>query len=294
MLTESLRFARFLKHFLNTSPRVNKFFCSSAGSAFEDNQENLATSDFEKFRFKYQDFLPSPNVKFRNALREKLERRDMLRRRNIISIPEFYVGSIMAVTSSNQHASGKSTRFVGICIMKYAQGLNSKFILRNIVEQQGVEILYNVYSPLIQKIEVLKLEKRLDEELFYLRDAPNEYSTVPFDMQPEYRDEKSPVPLNTIKVKINPRPWFQKYEIMNLKGIELPPLPEKLYKRAKQLATPWVEYDLMDMYRRTIPEEEQQDIFNEICDELKQLEAKQKIEKKKKATVKTKKSYSIF
>lgn len=81
---------------------------------------------------------------------------------------------------------------------------------------------------------------------------------------------------------------------MNLKGIELPPLPEKLYKRAKQLATPWVEYDLMDMYRRTIPEEEQQDIFNEICDELKQLEAKQKIEKKKKATVKTKKSYSIF
>lgn len=124
----------------------------------------------------------------------------MIRRRNVINIPEFYVGSIMAVTTSDKHATNKSTRFVGICIWKYSVGLKSRFTLRNVVEHQGVEVTYSLYSPVIHKIEVLKLEKRLDETLFYLRDAPNEYSTFPFDMNPVYREMNAPVPINTLKV----------------------------------------------------------------------------------------------
>jgi hypothetical protein len=44
------------------------------------------------------EFLPDPNPAYRNPLREKLERRDMLHRRQIVDLPEFYVGSIVAVT----------------------------------------------------------------------------------------------------------------------------------------------------------------------------------------------------
>lgn len=69
----------------------------------------------------------------------------------------------------------------------------------------GVEVRYSVYNPLIQKIEVLKLEKRLDEHLLYLRDAPPEYSTVPVDMEMIPHLPNTPVPLNTIKVKKNAR-----------------------------------------------------------------------------------------
>lgn len=43
-------------------------------------------------RFKYPDFLPHPYGFWRNAVREKLERSDMLKRRAHIDIPEFYVG----------------------------------------------------------------------------------------------------------------------------------------------------------------------------------------------------------
>lgn len=43
-------------------------------------------------RFVYPEFLPDPNPNWRNSLREKLERADMLKRRNQIDIPEFYVG----------------------------------------------------------------------------------------------------------------------------------------------------------------------------------------------------------
>lgn len=41
-----------------------------------------------------------------------------------------------------------------------------------------------MYSPRIQKIDVLKLEKRLDDNLVYLRDALSEYSTVDPEMKP--------------------------------------------------------------------------------------------------------------
>ena len=65
----------------------------------------LKTSDHMKtivrrreLRHAYPEFLPDPNPAFRNPIREKLERRDMLLRRQIVDLPEFYAGSIVAVT----------------------------------------------------------------------------------------------------------------------------------------------------------------------------------------------------
>ena len=66
-----------------------------------------------------------------------------------------------------------------------------------------MEILYDMYNPTLQKIEVLKLEKRLDESLFYLRDAPKEFSTVPFDFEAVPHPPGAPVPVDTIQVCIN-------------------------------------------------------------------------------------------
>jgi len=64
----------------------------------------------------------------------------------------------------------------------------------------GVEVMYEMYSPMIQKIEVIKLEKRLDDRLMYLRDCPIQYSTFPLDMEPEIRLEGAEIPLNTTRV----------------------------------------------------------------------------------------------
>lgn len=43
-------------------------------------------------RYIYPEFLPDPKMEWRNSLREKLERLDMIQRRKHIEIPEFYVG----------------------------------------------------------------------------------------------------------------------------------------------------------------------------------------------------------
>ncbi|XP_069696006.1 large ribosomal subunit protein bL19m [Periplaneta americana] len=243
-------------------------------------------------RFVYPEFLPDPKIEWRNAVREKLERMDMMNRRAQIDIPEFYVGSIMAVTASNPHAPDKSGRFVGICIQRGGCGLRAFFILRNVIDHQGMEMFYEMYSPVIQKIEVLRLEKRLDNELMYLRDALPEYSTFPLDMEPEFLPEGAPVPVNPIKVKMKPRPWLERWERQDLQGVDnIESYVSKWrLKRAAAVATPWNKYDLMKEYRESIPEEEQIEIFSDVYSQLHQLEVKTRKMKRKRTFVKPKKT----
>jgi len=91
----------------------------------------------------------------------------------------------------------------------------------------------------------------LDPHLRYLRDAPPEYSTFPFDMEPEFLIEGAPIPVNDIKVKLNPRPWLEKWERQELKGVaDLQNLlSRKRIRKAKAAAKPWEKYDLMKRYR---------------------------------------------
>ena len=122
-------------------------------------------------------------------------------------------------------------RFVGICTERGGHGLRAWMTLRNVVQGQGrstwnfivfqslgidfinlilslclkernrhfatgVEIMYELYSPVILEIECLRLEKRLDDSLAYLKDAPPEYSTVPFDYPKKSHPPGKPVPVN--------------------------------------------------------------------------------------------------
>ncbi|XP_076276158.1 mitochondrial ribosomal protein L19 [Lasioglossum baleicum] len=257
----------------------------------EIKQDSSGTS-YESQRYLYPEFLPDPNPLYRNAIREKLERFDMLARRAIINIPEFYVGSILAVTYSEPHATGKVNRFVGICILREGCGLRASFILRNIVDGEPIEVRYELYDPAVQKIECLRLEKRLDNELLYLRDAPEEYSTFPFNMDTELVPEGTPVPVNEIKVPLKDQKWYKKWEREDLKGVVdlMPLINEKRRRKAAAVATPWEKYDLMKDYRKTIPQEEQQEIFSELQTELCQLEVKKNILKRKRTFTRPKKS----
>jgi len=222
---------------------------------------------------RYPDLLPNADWKKRDRISEKLERRDQLRRRAVLDIPEFYVGSILAVTVADINAPGKKNRFVGICIQKSGHGLRTNFHLRNIVDGLGVEIMYEIYSPLIQKIEVLKLEKRLDSNLLYLRDCPQEFSYIPFDMEKINHPPGTPVPVNDMKIKINPRPWCRRWELWNLKGVEdlWTHVTEKKRKIVALLEHPWEKYDLMKQYRQEINEDETKFIMNQVYEEMEDI-----------------------
>ncbi|KAM4772043.1 large ribosomal subunit protein bL19m [Rhinophrynus dorsalis] len=217
-------------------------------------------------RFLSPEFIP-PRCR-KDPFKFYLERKDMVQRRKMLNIPEFYVGSILAVTMADPHASGKTNQFVGICIQRSGSGLGATFVLRNVIEGQGVEMRYDLYSPRIHEIQVLKLEKRLDDNLTYLRDALPEYSTFDFNMKPVTPSSEGEVPVNQMKVKMKPRPWSKRWERpqFNIQGIKFELyLLDRHVEAAKKLAKPWEEFDMMKEYDTTKIE---QQIWEEVNQEL--------------------------
>lgn len=233
-------------------------------------KDSILPPNWQEMRFKYPEFLPSieQQQKYRNTLREKLERRDMLNRRSVIDIPEFYVGSILRVEVSDHYANGKVSKFTGICIQREGQGLRAVFALRNVIEGEGVEIRYDMYNPTIRNIEVLKLEKRLDNHLLYLRDALPEYSTLPENMVSVTHQEGAEVPVNKILVKMKPRPWGYMWEKYDFRGIEkMEDIPEYMYNKYRDPKKGYHskrKYDTMLLYRKHVTEDEQYDIWQDV------------------------------
>ncbi|XP_077301211.1 mitochondrial ribosomal protein L19 isoform X2 [Arctopsyche grandis] len=231
-----------------------------------------------EFRFIYPEFLPDPDPLRRNYIREKLERIDMMNRREKVDIPEFYVGSILAVKYSDRHAQGKTNRFVGICILRENCGLRAEFTLRNVIDHQPIEMRINLYDPVVQNIQVVRLEKRLDEDLRYLRDALPKYSTFDPDMEVEILPEGSEVPVNPLQVVMKPKPWDFRWARSGMKGISK--LQQSQIKKDRmwleKFSRPWEKYDLMDEYRKVIPEEEQNEIWTDVYSKLHELEIKRR------------------
>ncbi|KAK0426445.1 hypothetical protein QR680_009713 [Steinernema hermaphroditum] len=205
-----------------------------------------------EFPLIYPDFLQSPVWGRRNALRERLERADMLERRMQLDIPEFYVGSIVAVTTSDSNLANRQNRFLGICIRREREGLQHQFTLRNVVDGLGVEVMYELYNPTILKIETIKLERRLDDDLSYLIDALPEYSTFDFNLEPIAHPAGTPVPVNAQKIKLRPPPWTRRWELYDYKGIEdswtqaTPYYKRRLHKTR---VNDYRKYDLIADYR---------------------------------------------
>jgi len=65
----------------------------------------------------------------------------------------------------------KSQVFEGILIAKkHGKGINATFTVRAILEGVGVEKIYPLHSPLIEKIEIVKRGKARRAKLYYLRE----------------------------------------------------------------------------------------------------------------------------
>ena len=105
-----------LKHILLTTARSSlktrtAATAMSAGNEVQNSDMTRSSSQSYRhkvtrrdLRFIFPEFLPDPEPRFRNRTVERLMRQDMLRRRNAVEIPEFYVGSVIAVTVSDKNA----------------------------------------------------------------------------------------------------------------------------------------------------------------------------------------------
>ena len=86
------------------------------------------------------------------------------------TIPVYAPGDTVIVSVNVVEGTSKRMQaFEGVVIAKRNRGLNSSFIVRKISNGEGVERTFQVYSPLIAKIEVKRRGDVRRAKLYYLR-----------------------------------------------------------------------------------------------------------------------------
>lgn len=86
-------------------------------------------------------------------------------------IPELKVGNTVRVHVKIKEGNKERIQvFEGIIIKKQGGGVNETFTVRKISYGVGVEKTFLVHSPLVEKVEVVRVGKVRRAKLYYLRD----------------------------------------------------------------------------------------------------------------------------
>ncbi|MBR1803242.1 MAG: 50S ribosomal protein L19 [Clostridia bacterium] len=86
-------------------------------------------------------------------------------------IPDLKVGDTVRVHQRIKEGNRERIQvFEGIIIKKQNGGVNSTFTVRKISYGVGVEKTFLVHSPLVEKVEVVRVGKARRAKLYYLRD----------------------------------------------------------------------------------------------------------------------------
>ncbi len=94
-------------------------------------------------------------------------------------IPEFAPGDTVVVSVNVVEGNRKRVQaYEGVVIAKRNRGLNSSFIVRKISSGEGVERTFQLYSPLIAKIEVKRRGDVRRAKLYYLRDRSGKSARI--------------------------------------------------------------------------------------------------------------------
>ncbi|MBN1783558.1 MAG: 50S ribosomal protein L19 [Alphaproteobacteria bacterium] len=85
-------------------------------------------------------------------------------------IPNFKAGDTLKVHTKIKE--GKNERiqiYEGVCIARKNNGMGSTFTVRKISFNEGVERIFPLYSPNIEKIEKVRIGKVRRAKLYYMR-----------------------------------------------------------------------------------------------------------------------------
>ena len=86
-------------------------------------------------------------------------------------IPDLKVGDTVRVHQRIKEGNRERIQvFEGIIIKKQGGGVNATFTVRRIAYGVGVEKTFLIHSPLVEKVEVVRVGKARRAKLYYLRD----------------------------------------------------------------------------------------------------------------------------
>ncbi len=85
-------------------------------------------------------------------------------------IPEFQAGDTLRVHVKVREGGRERIQvFEGVCIARHNDGINSSFTVRKLSFGEGVERVFPLHAPVVDKIEVSRRGKVRRAKLFYLR-----------------------------------------------------------------------------------------------------------------------------
>lgn len=95
------------------------------------------------------------------------------------AIPEFRAGDTLRVHCRiTEGARTRIQMFEGICLGRQGSGYNEMFIVRKISSGEGVERGFPIYSPLVEKIEVIRKGKVRRAKIYYLRERSGKSARI--------------------------------------------------------------------------------------------------------------------
>ena len=93
------------------------------------------------------------------------------------SIPEIKVGNTVRVHVKIKEGNKERIQvFEGIVIKKQGGGVNETFTVRKISYGVGVEKTFLIHSPLVEKVELVRVGKARRAKLYYLRERTGKAS----------------------------------------------------------------------------------------------------------------------
>lgn len=86
-------------------------------------------------------------------------------------IPEFHVGDTVRVMVKIPEAGDKMRAhpFEGVVISRSGSGINETFTMRKVSFGEGIERVFHLHSPSLERIEVIQSGKVRRSKLYYLR-----------------------------------------------------------------------------------------------------------------------------
>ena len=115
-------------------------------------------------------------------------------------VPAFRPGDTLKVTVRiTEGSKSRLQAFEGICIARKNNSVNSNFTVRKISHGEGVERVFPLFSPLVEKIEVVRKGDVRRAKLYYLRELSGKKARIADKDrgdeadQYEYIEEATPV-----------------------------------------------------------------------------------------------------
>tara|TARA_Y100001970_G_scaffold3704_1_gene4272 strand:- start:15295 stop:15852 length:558 start_codon:yes stop_codon:yes gene_type:complete len=114
-----------------------------------------------------------------NNLLETFEKKQIEKLTAKKRIPAFRAGDTIKITI--KIIEGDKSRlqaFEGICISRKNNSVNSNFTLRKLSHGEGVERVFPLFSPIIERIEVVRKGDVRRAKLYYLRDRTGKKARI--------------------------------------------------------------------------------------------------------------------